>query len=181
MLDCRGMPLNENVNWMDLPDFVRAAFQTKFGMPTKDLVTEGTTLYKFNDFNTLHAPDNKSLSPWWSPFNSYKQDAGWEQKQKIAKANGISVREWGRLTSAVKENWNSLSFLLVIQLDVSVFGFFGGFSQMQRIDAGQASKMRGGEMRGGSKNLPGGATQFYIPNLHADHVKSWKVEDLRCR
>jgi hypothetical protein len=63
-------------------------------------------------FNSLHAPDNKALSSWWSPFNFYKQDAGWEQKRKVARANGISVREWGR-------------------------------------------------------------------NLNADHVQSWKVEDLR--
>jgi hypothetical protein len=172
------MTINENVGWMDLPDFVRAAFQTKFGMPTKDKLNQGTVLYKFNDFNSLHAPGNISLSPWWSPFNAYKQDAGWEQKLKMAKANGISVREWGRLTSAVKENWNSLNFLLVIQLKVPVYGFFGGFAQMQRIDTGQASKLGAGEGRGGSKNLTGGATQFYIPNLTADHVSTWKADDL---
>jgi hypothetical protein len=49
---------------------------------------------------------------------------------------------------------------------------------MQRIEVGLASKMRAGEGRGGSKNLPGDATQFYIPNLTADHVRSWKVDDL---
>ena len=172
------MDLNSNVNWMDLPDFVRSAFQTKFGMPTKDRLDAGMVLYKFNDFKTLHGPTSNALSPWWSPFHSYKQDAGWEQKKKIAIANGVSVREWGRLTSAVKENWNSLNNLLVIVLKVPVYGFFGGFSQMVRIDAGATSKMGMGEARGGSKNLPGGATQFYIPNLTAEHVAKWSVEDL---
>ena len=175
------MILNESVNWMDLPDFVRAAFQTKFGMPTKDRLDGGTVLYKFNDFKTLHGPSSNALSPWWSPYNAYKQDAGWVQKSKMAKLNGVSVREWGRLTSAVKENWNSLNFLLVITLKTPVFGFFGGFAQMARVDAGQASKLRAGEGRGGSKNLPGGATQFYIPNLTADHVMKWYVEDLSQR
>ena len=34
------MPLNDAVTWMTLPQFVRDAFQTKFGMPTKDLLRE---------------------------------------------------------------------------------------------------------------------------------------------
>jgi hypothetical protein len=172
------MPLNDAVTWMTLPQFVRDAFQTKFGMPTKDLLREGTILYKFNDFKTLHPPGNPSLSPWWSPYLIYKHDAGWDQKEKMAKANGVSVREWGRLTSAVKENWNSMTYLLIITLKVPIFGFFGGFAQMSRIDAGADSKVGAGEGRGGSKNLPGGATQFYIPNLTADHVSQWRVEDL---
>lgn len=172
------MALNEAMNWMDLPDWVRAAFQTKFSTPTKDLVQTGTVLYKFNDFRTLHGPDNTNLSPWWSPYNAYKHDAGWEQRLKMAQANGVSIREWGRLTSAVKENWNSLNYLLVITLKVSVYGFFGGFTQMVRIDAGAASKVGAGEGRGGSKNLPGGGTQIYIPNLTADHVCKWHVDDL---
>ncbi|HRO43105.1 MAG TPA: hypothetical protein PL009_09740 [Flavipsychrobacter sp.] len=172
------MEVNSNVEWSDLPDFVRAAFQTKFGMPRKVLLPAGMIIYKFNDFMTLHGPTSNALSPWWSPFNAYQHDAGWEQKAKIAKANGVSVREWGRLTSAVKENWNSMNYLLVITLKEPVYGFFGGFAQMARVDAGAASKVRPGEQRGGSKNLPGGATQFYIPNLTSDHVSAWRVEDL---
>lgn len=172
------MELNSNVDWKDLPDFVRSAFQTKFGMPTKDKLDAGTVLYKFNDFQSLHGPSNNSLSPWWSPYDGYKHDAGWEQKKRIAQANGVSVREWGRLTSAVKENWNSLNYLLVIILKVPVYGFFGGFTQMVRVDPGAASKMKPGELKGASKNLPGGATQFYIPNLTADHVSTWRIEDL---
>ena len=172
------MAVNENVNWSDLEGYVKAAFQTKFGMPTKDLLRAGSILYKFNDYNTLHGPDSNALSPWWSPYMPYKHDAGWEEKLKIAKANGVSVREWGRLTSAVKENWNSLSNLLVITLAVDVYAFFGGFAQMVRRDAGQASKMKPGEARGQAKNLPGGATQFYIPNLTADHVSKWSVKSL---
>jgi hypothetical protein len=172
------MALNENVEWNDLPEFVRLAFQTKFSMPSKDPLPDGFVLYKFNDFQTLHGPTSNALSPWWSPYGAYKHDAGWEQRMKIAKANGVSIREWGRLTSAVKENWNSLNYLLVITLKVPVFGFYGGFAQMARIDAGAASKMGAGEGKGGSKNLPGGGTQFFIPNLTADHVSRWKVEDL---
>jgi hypothetical protein len=172
------MALNADVKWEDLEGFVRAAFQTRFGLPTKDLLPAGMVLYKFNDHSTLHGLKGNALSPWWSPYEAYKQDAGWNAKLKMAKANGISVREWGRLTSAVKENWNSLSYLLVIALTVDVYGFFGGFSQMIRIDPGQQSKLKPGEGRGPSRNLPGGGTQFYIPNLTADHVATWRVTSL---
>jgi len=36
---------------------------------------------------------------------------------------------------------------------------------MARLDPGQASKRKLGEASGGMKNLPGGGTQFYIPNI----------------
>src|SRR5579863_6811314 len=108
------MILNDQEHFATLPGYVQQAFQTKLSTPTKELLSPGMRLYKFNDYMTLHGPANNSLSPWWSPYEPYKHDAGWEQKVKIARANGISVREWGRLTSAVKENWNSLSYLLQI-------------------------------------------------------------------
>jgi len=157
---------------------VRSAFQTKFNVPTKERLPSGFVLYKFNSHPSLHGPTSKSLSPWWSPMEPYKHDAGWAEKKKIAKANGVSVREWGRLTSAIKENWNSLNYLLVITLKVPVHGFFGGFAHQLRKDPKQPSLMLPGEGKGSTKNLPGGATQFYIPNLEADHVKEWRIEDL---
>jgi hypothetical protein len=173
------MILNSTENFVDLQGYVKDAFQQKFGRPTKDLLPGGMRLYKFNEYPSLHASDTTNLSPWWSPYAPYKHDAGWDSKVKMAKANGISVREWGRLTSAVKENWNSLEFLLEITLKNPVYGFFGGFAQMLRIDPGTASKVQQGEGRAkGSKNLPGGATQFFIPNLKAEHVASWRVSKI---
>ncbi len=66
-------------------------------------------------------------------------------------------------------------------MKVPVYGFFGGFAQMSRIDTDAASKVSSGEGRGRSKNLPGGGTQIYIPNLTADDVSGWRVEDLSNR
>jgi hypothetical protein len=102
------------------------------------------------------------------------------QRRKTAETIGVTVREWGRLTSAVKENWNSLRYLLVITLAEDVYGFFGGFASMGRIDPGSTSKVKAGEGRGAGGRLPGGGTQFYIPNLTADHVPpgGWYVDDL---
>ena len=170
--------LNDTVQFTDIDPTARAAFQTKFGMPTKDRLGTGFRLYKFNNFSTLHAPGNNALSPWWSPYDAYKHDPGWDMRLRMAKANGVSIREWGRLTSAIKENWNSMQYLLVIALKVEAFGFFGGFSSMVRIDPGAAGLMKPGEQKGAAKSLPGGATQFYIPNLTADHVTRVNVLDL---
>lgn len=174
------MALNESLNFGDLEAYVQVAFQTKFAMPTKDRLPAGTVLYKFNDFNTLHGPTSNALSAWWSPYEPYKHDPGWVQKRKTAETIGVTVREWGRLTSAVKENWNSLRYLLVITLAEDVYGFFGGFASMARIDAGATSKVKQGEARGAGDKLPGGGTQFYIPNLTANHIPhgGWYVEDL---
>lgn len=154
----------------------------------KVLLPSDSKLYKFNDFNSPTAPGSKALSPWWSPYEDYRHDGGWEQRKKLAALLGVSIRELGRVTSAVKENWNSLQYLLVITLNQPVYGYYGDFAQMPRMDAGATSKRvttagSGGgnvvsEDRGATKNLPGGGTQFYIPNLTLDAIAGWRVESL---
>jgi hypothetical protein len=134
----------------------------------------GTVLYKFNDYSSLQsaadAAQHKPISPWWSPYHPYRHDPGWHAKEQLARHMGVSIREWGRLTSAVKENWNSLSWLCVITLRVGARAAFGGFAQMARRDMLRASKAKSGEGRGLTANLPGGGTQFYIPDLDGRNV-----------
>jgi hypothetical protein len=189
------MVLNENLIWSDVGDIstggsnrVADAFKSK--RAEKVLLTVGTKLYKFNDFNTPTAPGSQALSPWWSPYDDYRHDGGWEQRKKLAELLGVSIREFGRVTSAVKENWNSLQYLLVIKLFESVYAFFGDFAQMPRLDVGADSKrvttdpapVADGafvaEGSGATKNLPGGGTQFYIPKLTMGQVASWQAESL---
>jgi len=153
---------------------VSDAFQLLFGNPTKERLPVGTELYKFNGYNTLArdavTPDTP-MSPWWSPVRAFRHDAGLGQKISIAHANGVSLREWGRLTSAIKENWNSLDWLLTIVLAEPVYGWFGGFKSMDRLDHGaQSARNTGLEKRGAGSKLPGGATQIYIPNLEYRHL-----------
>ena len=187
------MPLNEKLSWGEVGAIstgagtsVADAFKSKHA--EKVLLTAGTKLYKFNDFNCPARPGSKELSPWWSPYDDYRHDGGWVQRKKLAELLGVSIREFGRVTSAVKENWNSLQYLLIVTLSRPVYAYYGDFAQMPRQDKGQASKRvttapSGGgsfmaEGRGATKNLPGGGTQFYIPNFTLDEVSSWKVESL---
>ncbi len=170
------MPLNEQLTWAEVgaistggASTVSDAFQLAFGHPTKELLPAGMSLYKFNGFSTLGQGQITAatpLSPWWSPTLTYKHDAGLTQRQKIADANGVSFREWGRLTSVIKENWSSLDWLLTVDLAVPVYAWFGGLKGMKRADAGSQSRRNTAlEKKGTSAGLPGGGTQFYIPNL----------------
>jgi hypothetical protein len=186
------VPLNESTNWGEVgavstgAGSVSDAFKSKHA--EKVLLTPGTKLYKFNDFNSPTRAGSKALSPWWSPYDDYQHDGGWEQRKKLATLLGVSIREFGRVTSAVKENWNSLQYLLVVTLSQPAYAYYGDFAQMPRADAGEASKRvttapAGGgsflaESRGATKNLPGGGTQFYIPNFTTDEISGWSVESL---
>jgi len=175
------MALNEELDWTKVGAIstggsgcVRDMFQLAFGDPTKELLSKGMSLYKFNGSCTLQGTDDATpLSPWWSPTYAFKQDAGLAQRMAIAEQNGVSFREWGRLTSAIKENWSDLAWLLTIELKVPVYGWFGGFKSVSRIDEGEASKRDPAkEDKGGSAKLPGGGTQFYIPHLKYMHIES---------
>jgi hypothetical protein len=183
------MALNEELDWSQVgaistggSGHVRDAFNVAFGDPTKELLPAGMSLYKFNGYSSLgpgQVTDATPLSPWWSPTHSFKHDAGLEQRMKIAEKNGVSMREWGRLTSVIKENWSSLEWLLTIELKEPVYGWFGGFKGMGRVDPGQQSKRDAAvEAKGGSKNLPGGGTQFYIPNLTVGHISKHSFKPL---
>jgi hypothetical protein len=176
------MVINEKTTWEEVGSTstggngrVRDAF--KNGTAKKVLLAPTFKLYKFNEHRTLTAPDSKSVSPWWSPYEAYEWDAGWNERKKLAAHLHVNIRELGRVTSAIKENWNSLSYVLVIEVKPAVYGYFGGFAQMTRIDAEQASKRDANiEAKGSTKNLPGGGTQFYIPNLSTDDVTLVNVE-----
>lgn len=178
------MPINENTTWQEIGDIstggdnrVRNAF--KNGAAKKVLLEPTFRMYKFNEYQSLAAPGSKAVSPWWSPYEAYEWDGGWSQRKSLAAHLNVSMREFGRVTSAIKENWNSLSYLLVVEVKHAVYAYFGGFAQMARIDAGQASKRNTQiEAKGSTKNLPGGGTQFYIPNLTTDDVTLVSVEML---
>ncbi len=178
------MPINENLFWEQVGEIgtggdgrVRNAF--KNGIAERVLLEPTFKLYKFNEYRSLAAPNSTAVSPWWSPYEAYKWDAGWIERKKLAEHLRVNIRELGRVTSAIKENWNSLSYLLVIEIRNAVYGYFGGFSQMARIDVGQASKRDGTiEAKGSTKNLPGGGTQFYIPNLTTNDVTLVRVDIL---
>lgn len=179
-----GRIVNDLQVWGQQPAFVRAAFTHGVGKKVK--LPAGMRLSKLSDFPSVAPPGSPTLSPWWSPFDPYEYDGGFENRVRMAKNLGVSIRELSRVFVAVKENWNSLNYLLIVQLRVPVYAFFGGVGGQVRIDkvatqgpatqGGQApamvnapSKLLAGEGRGRG-GLAGGASQFYIPNLTPAHA-----------
>ncbi|MEO0914861.1 MAG: hypothetical protein AAFY59_18085 [Pseudomonadota bacterium] len=186
------MVLNEELTWADVGAIetdsaakttVADAFQLAFGEPSKDKLGAGMSLYKFNNYPSISAndppPADHEMTPWWTATKPYKHDGGLEQKLKIAEANGVSAREWGRLTSVIKEEWSSLAYILTIQLEVPVYAWFGGFKGMNRTDApADKSKRDKAVEASGSTKLPGGGTQFYIPNLTFGCIKTFSIKPI---
>ena len=183
------MYLNDENTWEEVGSYDPATNQpSKTGPYVRDCFKNGTAqkrlldtslkLYKFSHRETVAHPDS-TVSPWWSPYDAFEWDAGWEERKKLAVKLKVNIRELGRVTSAIKENWNSLSHLLVIHLNNGAYGYFGGFAQMCRIDEGEASKRDPNiEAAGNTKNLPGGGSQFYIPNLTKGYVTLISAEPL---
>jgi hypothetical protein len=186
------MPINHDTTWEEVGSYdpvtnkapepgggsgrcVRDAF--KNGTAKKVQLENTFKLYKFNHGDQLTHDNSNEVSPWWSPYLAYEWDAGWEERKKLAAHLKVNIRELGRVTSAVKENWSSLSHVLVVQLKQGAYGYFGGFAQMCRIDDGEKSiRDPNTEAKGNTKNLPGGGTQFYIPNLTTGNVTLVSVE-----
>ena len=138
--------------------YIRDCF--KNGTAQKRLLDTSLKLYKFSDGDKLTRPDSNEVSPWWSPYDAWEWDAGWEERKKLAAQLKVNTRELGRVTSAIKENWSSLSHVLVIHLNNGAYGYFGGFAQMCRIDEGKDSKREPNiEGNGDTKNLPGGGSR----------------------
>ena len=165
--------LNQNMSWNEVGAIstgpgtkVSDAFQLMFGNPTKELLPAGMELYKFNGFSTLaQGPVTSAtqLSPWWSAVAAFKHDGGLVQRLKIAEANGVSMREWGRLTSVIKENWSSLDWLLTITLAEPVYAWFGGFKGMSRIDPGTQSETKLSRARVAGTGSPAAARSSTSP------------------
>jgi hypothetical protein len=100
---------------------------------------------------------------------AFDYDPGFDSRVAMAKHFNVSIRELSRILVAVKENWNSLSYLLIIALRQPFYGFFGGVAGQARIDQGAGSKLKMGEARG-SGGLAGNASQFYISGLTPHHA-----------
>lgn len=182
------MYINDKITWEEVGSYDPATNEpSKTGAYIRDCFKNGTAqkrlldtslkLYKFSHHDTLTHPDSNKVSPWWSPYEAWEWDAGWEARKKLAAQLKVNIRELGRVTSAIKENWSSLSHLLVVNLNQGAYGFFGGFAGMCRIDEGKDSKRDPNiEAKGNTTNLPGGGSQFYIPNLTTGNVTLVRVE-----
>ncbi len=173
--------LNINLTWEEIRNIgigqatIEDFFNTSFGAPQKVLLPKGFKLYKLSDriidYNSLTI--ETFISPWWTPYDAFLDHPGYLSNMSIANANGISLREWVRLTCAVQENWSSLRYLQIVTLEKPVYAWYGSTKGVPRISTDSLSKRDSkAEKSGFTKRLPGGSKQLYIPNLTPDYITS---------
>ncbi len=183
-----GEILNEKIDWHTLPSSggqTREEIYRAFwgGAARKVLLAAGFAVYKLHNFKTVasDASPKTAVSAWWAPYNSFEDDPGFNERFKLSKHFGASLREVARVYLAVSENWNSFQFLLVARLAQPTFGFYGTVSGQERLQGGQPSKRAGGEGSGGTAGLPGHGRQIYIPSLTVGNLygaQVYRVEDI---
>lgn len=197
-----GAAINSHLSLEDFGSMKTASgrVQNAFLDPQRVMLPARTKLYKFNSYPSLRPDKAGNVTPWWSPFEPYDVDPGWYAKAAMAKVFRISVRELGRVTSAITESWNSCEYLATIVLTVDIWVMYGRFRQMARSDGGASMMITNpkevppgfrAEGRGGARaqftdkagakqggHLPGGGRQFFIPNLKPEYYKGFSAQSL---
>lgn len=177
--------LNAAVTWAMMPDNggqTRSQIHAAFigGAAVKTQLNPGFEICKMHRFLTLAPGSDPStiVSGWWTNLDRWNNVVGFEDRVKMAKVFGVTVRELCRVFLAVRENWNSFEYLAVAALAKPVWAFIGGVAQQVRVEKGQGSQLGPGEKRGKTANLPGRATQIYIPYLTLGHLRAVRVHRL---
>jgi len=183
--------VNKDLTWLEVGAIqvggrpVRTAFQDARMVK----LNGGTKLYKFNSYPTLRPDANGHVTGWWSAYNAYDVDPGWQSKLSLARHFGVSIRELGRVTSAITETWNSCEYCVAITLIVDMYVAYGRFTHQSRKGLpGGTSKVISSrpaghtgdfkqEGQGITANLPGGGRQFFVPYLKPDYYGN-RVEQI---
>ena len=150
--------LNESLSIESLPPNVRATFIG--GRVSKLLLHSGAKLYKFTDRALIQ--ETGHISPCWSAVEPIAPgDTGLSGLMERAGNLNVLPAEFARARSAITKQWNSMSGLMVVGLQVPAYVFFGRCSA-QQID--HSSKAFSNVV------YIGGAWQVYVPNLDPSHL-----------
>ncbi len=159
--------LNAGLNWEQLEQSDRDAFN---GIGQLVKLRAGFRLYKFTGGDI---ESRFGVTPWWSPFASYRWDSGLENRLKLAQHLGANPADVTRVVAAVRTNWNALTHILTAILLRDVYGFWGQVGWQPKFGDQTLEHMRSfdkvlEELTGRKPQrvgLLGGSSQFFIPNL----------------
>jgi hypothetical protein len=161
------MVLNDSLNFENVDPTVRKAF---LRAPDKLLIRPGVRLYKWTDRSLIDGP---RITPWWSFVESTRLPSGlmadgFRVTEERAARLGKSRRDFARKRSAISAQFgNSMTRLLIIQINQPVWGFAGQASGQPEFAADRP------EFR---HVFPiGGACQVWVPNLTPIHVTAVPV------
>jgi len=201
----KSSAVNSGMTWGDVGAILVSGrpVRNAFLEPQMVCLPAKTKLYKFNTYAGLLPDSRGHVTGWWSPYDAYDVDPGWNIKRNMARTLGVSIREWGRVTSAITEGWNSAEYLVVITLKVHIWAAYGRFKHQPRgevhsqdskrithatVGKAQFEPGKGEtalpyrhirpEGRGRTLNLPGGGRQFFVPNLKPEYYTGLRSQSL---
>lgn len=154
------MVLNENFSFSSAPPQDRKAFLKE---PGKKLFRARTQFYKWTSYPLVGA---KGITPWWSfvirtQLSNGLVAEGFRNSETRARRLGVTHTEYQRVRAAVSEKFhNSMENLLLVQLNVDVWGFAGSTRAQQEFENPTLDNVY----------LIGGKCQAYIPNLTSVHL-----------
>ena len=165
------MPHNESYDFeAQTPIGHKQAFIRRFGVH-RILLRGGAELYKLTG-NSL-VDDKGRITPWWNLADTTKVrlDDGRcivvEGRDAIkARSKGLATTEeaFARSRSAVTQQWNTMSGVLRVRLNVDAYGWFGRCAAQMVKEPGKPAD--DDERKEAAKVVwIGGAYQVYIPGL----------------
>jgi hypothetical protein len=163
---------NQNLRFLDLDEEQRASFLLR---PLPELVrfAKGQCFYKWTEFALVNPAKPKNpITEYWLPWKAFKvgdrEVPGFKElRMRYAnKGGGVGrPQEFARSRNAVTEQWNAMSSILKVQLQVAVWGFVGlTSSQRAYLEPDNPDKLT-------NVMLIGGDYQLCIPNLNPHHIR----------
>lgn len=92
-----------------------------------------------------------TISPWWSTVNPFEEEkdsgGGIYQAYRDCQHNvdtfggNLTMREWARFSSAVKAEWNSLSYYVQLSINKPLGAYWGQFQPMKSLQRNDESEL----------------------------------------
>lgn len=148
--------INADVNLSDLPGYVRKSFR---GSVKKIRLKPGTRIFVLSKKRKIMPGQVEGLNPWWSMYNRFRHDTGYEGRTNIAGTKGSKLLQLLKDTAAYDGKKAGGRYVVVGKTRVPIWGFYGIIRRR-----GVMSKERG--------------YQIYIPNLTEHAVKRVDVHNV---
>ena len=155
--------INADTNLSDLPAYVRKSFR---GSVKKIRLKPGTKIYVLSKKKTIGAGAIEPVNPWWSIYNPFKRDPGYEGRVQFASRSKADLIDVLKDTAAFDGKKAGGRFVVVVKLRVPAWGFYG---IIRRKGVSTASA------RPGAIDNLDRPYQIYIPGLDEHDIRRFII------
>lgn len=148
--------INADTSLNDLPAYVRKSFR---GSIKKIRLKPGMKIYVLSKRRQIGEGQVEAINPWWSMYDRYKRDTGYEGRTNIAGNSGNKLLQLLKDTAAYDGKKAGGRYAVVARVRIPMWGFYGIIRRK-----GTISKER--------------AYQLYIPNLTEHAIKRANVHNI---